>query len=129
MVQVSIFGLRASLAPVRQALSDAIHHAVMQSLAYPSARRFHRFMMLEREDFVFPADRTDRYTLIEIKLFEGRAPAVKKALLNALYDQIIARTGIMPEDVEIILVEMPKQDWGIRGRAGDEIGRDYRVEL
>ena len=129
MLQVSIFGLKQSLTPVRQSLSDAIHRAVMQCLAYPSAKRFHRFIMMEREDFMFPADRTDRYTIIEIKLFEGRAPAVKKRLLTALYDEILTRTGIMPEDVEIILIETARQDWGIKGQPGDEVGQSYRVEL
>ena len=129
MVQVSIFGLKSSLAPVRQPMSDAIHRAVMQCLAYPSAKRFHRFIMMEAEDFMFPADRTDRYTIIEIKLFEGRAPAVKKRLLAALYDEILSRTGIMPEDIEIMLLETPRQHWGIRGQVGDEIGLGYRVEL
>jgi hypothetical protein len=39
---------------------------------------------------VFPADRSDRYTLVEISVFEGRSAEVKKALIRALYHRVPA---------------------------------------
>jgi hypothetical protein len=53
MAQVTIFGLREQLAPIRSVLSGAIHAAVMDALAYPADKRFHRFILLDREDFLF----------------------------------------------------------------------------
>ena len=129
MAQVTVYGLDAQLSPIRSALSDAIHAAVMDALAYPPEKRFHRFIRLEREDFVFPADRSERYTIIEISLFEGRSVEAKKRLIGGLYERIPVATGITPQDIEITIHETPRHNWGIRGQPGDEIGLTYRVDV
>lgn len=129
MAQVTIFGLRHRLEPVRPVLSEAIHAAVVEALRYPPEKRFHRFIHLDPADFLFPADRSDRYTIIEISLFAGRSPETKKRLIRCLYDRIAALAGIAPRDVEITLFETPRHAWGIRGMPGDEIGLGYQVEV
>jgi phenylpyruvate tautomerase PptA (4-oxalocrotonate tautomerase family) len=129
MAQVKVYGLRPHLLPVRAVLSDAIHAAVVAAFAYPAGKRFHRFFHLEREDFVFPADRSDRYTILEISVFEGRSVEAKKALIRELCARIPAATGILPADLEITITETPRHAWGIRGMPGDEIGLDYKVEV
>ncbi|MBU8536834.1 tautomerase family protein [Falsiroseomonas tokyonensis] len=129
MAQVKIYGRRATLAPLRTALSDAIHAAVMQALAYPAEKRFHRFIGLDAEDFIHPPDRSAHYIIIEISLFEGRSPEAKKALIRGLFARIPEATGITPQDIEITLQESPRSAWGIRGLPGDEIGLDYKVEV
>ncbi|MCG4262162.1 tautomerase family protein [Acetobacter senegalensis] len=129
MAQVKVFGLRSTLDPVRAVLSDAIHRAVMEALAYPPEKRFHRFFGFNDGDFFYPSDRSDRYVIIEISMFEGRSPAAKKALIRALYQHIPDTTGITPQDIEITLFETPRGAWGIRGLSGDEIGLNYTVEV
>lgn len=129
MAQVKVFGLRSPLDPVRAVLSDAIHRAVMEALAYPPEKRFHRFFGFNDGDFFYPSDRSDRYVIIEISMFEGRSPATKKALIRALYQHIPDMTGITPQDIEITLFETPRGAWGIRGLPGDEIGLNYKVEV
>ena len=129
MAQVRIYGLRASLADRRPALSRAIHDAVVRTLQYPPEKRFHRFLALEPEDFLFPADRSADYTIVEISMFQGRTVEAKKALVRALFDNIERETGIAPQDVEITLFETPRENWGIRGCSGDELGLGYKVEV
>ncbi len=129
MAQVKIFGLRSTLDPLRSMLSEAIHAAVMEALAYPPEKRFHRFIALDAADFLYPPDRTDQYLIIEISMFEGRSPEAKKSLIRALYRQIAQATGIAPQDIEITLFETPRSSWGIRGMPGDEIGLNYKVEV
>jgi phenylpyruvate tautomerase PptA (4-oxalocrotonate tautomerase family) len=129
MAQVKIYGLRRALDGHRAALSNAIHAAVMEALAYPAEKRFHRFMPLDDADFVFPSDRSERYTIIEISLFEGRSVEAKKLLVRRLYERIAERTGIAAQDVEITIFETPRHAWGIRGLPGDEVGLNYKVEV
>ena len=129
MAQVKIYGLRRRLEPVRAALSDAVHAAVVEAFHYPRQKQFHRFIQLDDADFVFPADRSDRYTIVEISVFEGRSTEVKKALIRKLFERIAAATGIPPQDVEITISETPRHAWGIRGTPGDELGLDYKVEV
>ncbi len=129
MAQTRIFGLREELAPIRNTLSDTIHSCVVDALAYPPDKRFHRFFPLEREDFVHPPDRSDRYIIIEISMFEGRTAEAKRALIRLLIQRIHQNLGIDPRDVEITLFESPIQNWGLRGAVGDEITLPYSVNV
>lgn len=129
MSQVKIFGLRTALDACKEALSDAIHAAVTEALDYPAEKRFHRFIGLDRSDFIHPSDRSERYTIIEVSMFEGRSVEAKKALVRALYRRIPEATGIAPQDIEITVFETPRHAWGIRGLPGDEIGLNYKVEV
>jgi phenylpyruvate tautomerase PptA (4-oxalocrotonate tautomerase family) len=129
MAQVKIFGLRSSLDEVRTDLSGAIHSAVMEAFAYPAEKKFHRFIGIDRADFIYPSDRSDRYIIIEFSIFEGRSIEAKKLLIRRLYDLIPQQTGILPQDIEITIFETPRHAWGIRGLPGDEVGLTYKVEV
>lgn len=65
--------------------------------------RFHRFIALEPEDFIHPADRSRPYTVIEMSMFEGRSPDAKRELIRKLFARIEQRCGIAPQDVEMNL--------------------------
>ena len=129
MAQTKIYGLRQHLAPLRDRLSDTIHSCVVDALEYPKDKRAHRFFPLEREDFRYPPGRTERYTIIEISMFEGRSVEAKKRLIRLLFERLERECGIMPVDVEVTIFETPKHNWGIRGVPGDELVLDYRVEV
>lgn len=129
MAQVKVYGLAGRLRPIRSALSDAIHGCVVEALAYPADKRFHRFFPLEAEDFVHPPDRTDAYTIVEISMFEGRSVEAKKQLVRLLFERLEAACGIEPNDLEITIAETARYNWGIRGLPGDELGLGYKVEV
>jgi phenylpyruvate tautomerase PptA (4-oxalocrotonate tautomerase family) len=129
MAQVTIYGLKGTLGPRREALSDAIHDAMMAAFGVPREKRFHRFVHLEREDFIHPADRSDDYTIVEISAFEGRSTAAKRLLINELYVRAQERAGIAAQDLEITLFETPRGNWGIRGKPGDELELPYTITV
>ena len=129
MAQIKIYALHSTIQQYRQLLSDAIQQAVITALSYPPEKKFQRFIALQPEDFIYPADRSQHYTIIEISMFEGRSIEAKKALIRALYINIQQATSISVQDVEITIVETPKANWGIRGLPGDELSLGYRVEV
>ncbi|MBO1740384.1 tautomerase family protein [Leifsonia sp. TF02-11] len=129
MAQVVVYAKRATIDAHRQSLSDAIHGAVMSALAYPPDKRFQRFIALDDPDFVYPADRGDAYTIIEISLFDGRSDEAKRSLITKLFERIPAATGIAPHSIEITLTETPKVNWGIRGVNAADLALDYRVDV
>jgi phenylpyruvate tautomerase PptA (4-oxalocrotonate tautomerase family) len=129
MAQIVVYGRRSAIAERRTALSDAIHGAVMQALEYPEEKRFHRFVPLDDEDFIHPADRGPEYTIIEISLFEGRSEAAKRELIAELFSRVEREAGIAPHSLEITLTETPRVNWGIRGANGADLGLGYRVEV
>jgi phenylpyruvate tautomerase PptA (4-oxalocrotonate tautomerase family) len=129
MAQIKIFGLKSSLAKHAEALSFAIHGAVMEALAYPVDKRFHRFIALDKDAFFYPDDRSENYTIIEIAMFEGRSIDAKKLLIKLIFENIDREVGIGPADVEITISETPRHNWGIRGKPGDELSLDYKVDV
>ena len=129
MAQVKIYGLSPNIAQRREAISRAIHQAVMSALSYPAEKKFHRFVTLSEENFIYPADRSERYIIIEISIFEGRSVAAKKALIRELFVQLESVADIAAHDIEITITETPKENWGIRGLPGDELTLGYTVEV
>lgn len=129
MAQIKIYGLRTTLDQHRAALAEAIHGAVMSALQYPQEKRFQRYIALDPADFLFPDDRSSQYLIIEISLFEGRSTHARKDLIRQLFQHIGERTGIRAHDIEITLFETPRENWGIRGVPGDELGLNYTVEV
>jgi phenylpyruvate tautomerase PptA (4-oxalocrotonate tautomerase family) len=131
MAQIKIYGIGEYLNPIKERMSAAIHACVVEALQFPPDKRAHRFFPLDRSDFYMPAGqgRTDRYTIIEISLFEGRTAQTKKRLIHLLFARLDAELGIAAADVEITITETPRQNWGFRGQAGDETGLDYKVEV
>ncbi|RKS77814.1 tautomerase-like protein [Motilibacter peucedani] len=127
MAQVKVYGLASVLAPSRAAVSDAVHAALVEGLGIPADKRFHRFFPLAPEDFVHPAGRSERYTIVEVLLFAGRSEQAKKKAYAALY-RGFAALGTAAEDLEVVLIETPRVDWAIRGVPGDELALSYAVE-
>jgi phenylpyruvate tautomerase PptA (4-oxalocrotonate tautomerase family) len=129
MAQVKVFGVRDRLSPIKAQLSDVIHSCVMDALQYPADKRAHRFFPLDPADFFYPAGRTDRYTIVEFSMFEGRSVAAKKQLIRLLFERVHRACGISPTDLEITIIETPKSNWGFRGLPGDEHALDYKVDV
>ncbi|RZF49476.1 tautomerase family protein [Acinetobacter halotolerans] len=129
MSQIKIYALRQTLEHFKIQLSDAIHHALVTSLNYPVEKKFQRFIALEPTDFIYPNDRSDNYTIIEISMFEGRTTQAKKQLIQTIFSNIHQQCGISPQDIEITIFETPKSHWGIRGQNADELQLNYQVNV
>jgi phenylpyruvate tautomerase PptA (4-oxalocrotonate tautomerase family) len=129
MVQIKIYGLKDHLAPLKEQFSDVLHACAVEALHLPPDKRFHRFFLLDSSDFVFPKDRSSRYTILEISLFEGRSVETKKQFIHSLFARLHEELLIPPQDLEITIFETPPQNWGIRGLPGDELHLNYRVNI
>lgn len=129
MAQIKIYGIKEHLNQIKDKLSDTIHSCLVEAMSLPADKKFHRFFPLERSDFFFPADRSENYTIIEISMFEGRSVETKKQLIRLLLEKIGKELNIAAEDIEITIFETPKHNWGIRGKPGDELVLNYKVEV
>ncbi|RJG48695.1 tautomerase family protein [Motilimonas pumila] len=126
---VIIYGQRHALTPIKGLLSDTIHHVMQQVLGLPEGKRAHRFISLDSDDFYYPSDRSERYTVIEVNMMQGRSVATKKRLIKTLFELIEQEVGIAPIDVEITLQEQPEHCWGFRGMTGDEAKLNYSIKV
>lgn len=129
MAQIKIYARRSLLQQRRPLISQAIHAAVVSALHYPQDKQFHRFFPMDEGDFIHPADRSERYTIIELSMFEGRSHATKRGLIQALFENLKHMAGIESQDVEITLFETPRVNWGIRGMNGEDMALGYSVRV
>jgi phenylpyruvate tautomerase PptA (4-oxalocrotonate tautomerase family) len=129
MAQVKVYGLQTHLNPIKTQLSEVIHQCLVEAFKLPRDKKFQRFILLGVEDFLFPADRSEKYTIIEIFMFEGRSVETKKRLMGLLYELLAASFDITARDLEIVMIETPQHNWGIRGLPGDELALNYAVNV
>ncbi len=129
MAQVKIYALASTLSGQREKLSDTVHSCLVDAFALPEDKRFYRFFPLANKDFIFPAGRSERYTILEISMFEGRSDEAKKRLIRLLFERFTAKLGYDVSDLELTLTETPRTNWGIRGLPGDELELSYKVEV
>lgn len=127
MAQVKVYALASNLGMSKAKLSSVVHGCLVEALGIPEDKKFQRFFPLTADDFFYPADRSSRYTVLEIQLFEGRSVEAKKRLIRLLYGRFTAELGYDENDLEINLIETPLENWGVRGRTGDELS--YKVEV
>ena len=126
---IIIYGIKEQLNPIKARMSDIIHQCMMDVLGMPEGKRAHRFVPLNKDDYYYPEDRTDQYTVLEINMMEGREIETKKALINALFKRFEEQLSISPIDLEITIKEQPAHCWGFRGVTGDEAKLNYKVNV
>ena len=79
MAQIKIYGLAKHLNNVKTELSKTIHQTIVDVLSFPKEKRFHRFITFEQDYMLFPEDKSEQYTIIEIMMMEGRTVETKKS--------------------------------------------------
>ena len=110
-------------------ICDAVHAAMKEALLIPQHDRQIRYLEHAPEDFQVPPGKTENYTLVEITLFQGRSMEAKRTLYQAIVRNL-ASLGIAPEDVIIVLIESPSENWGIRGGIpASEVDLGYRIDV
>ena len=129
MAQVKIYGLKESIQKIKNQLSDVVHYCIVEALKFPKDKRFHRFFMMDREDMIFPDYKTTSYTIIEITLMSGRSVEAKKRLIKMLFKELEKELSITPNDLEVVILEVPPVNFGFRGVCGDEIELSYKIEV
>ncbi|WP_368489566.1 tautomerase family protein [Clostridium sp. BJN0013] len=129
MSQIKVYDLKNNLNNIKGKLSEVIHPCVVDVFQMPGDKRFYRFFPLDREDFYFQTNRTEKYTITEVSIFEGRTTEAKKKLIKLLLERIQEELNIMPNDIELTIFETSSHNWGIRGLPGDELSLNYNIEI
>jgi phenylpyruvate tautomerase PptA (4-oxalocrotonate tautomerase family) len=81
--------------------------------------------------FACPPERAkpDLYTHVSIDAFAGRSLDAKRALYRTIVLNIEA-LGIPRDHVKIVLREIPRENWGIRGgQAGCDVELGFKVDV
>ncbi len=93
---------------------SGIHNALLESFKIPEDDKNFRIMEFEKEDYVLPPGKSEKYILIEMTIFPGRSIDAKRLLYRRVVENL-NQLGIDPKDIFIILYEEPLDNWGVRG--------------
>ncbi|MBS2962923.1 tautomerase family protein [Actinocrinis puniceicyclus] len=116
----------------RKAISDAIHAAMVETLAVPDDDRFHFFHefpegSLFHEDVVFGLPRSERLMCVTLS-FNIRTAETKSALFESLVKHLQEIARVPREDVAFRILETARENWWAAGRTVDpNTGYDKRM--
>ena len=120
---------RNRTASEKGAVCEAVHSAMREALLIPEHDRQIRYIEYVPEDFQVPPGKTEDYTLVELTIFQGRSMDAKKNLYQAVVRNL-GSLGIAPEDVFIVLIESPPENWGVRGGVpASEVDLGFKIEV
>lgn len=113
------------------AISDAVHEAMVTELDVPQRDRFQ--IITERspaylrfDPNYLDIDRDERFLLIRITLAAGRATEAKQAFYRRVAGLLAERTRMRTENLAVVMIENGREDWSFgRGQASYvELPRD-----
>jgi 4-oxalocrotonate tautomerase len=99
-----------------RAVGDAVHQAMVETIAVPPLDRFQLITEHPADGLVYdPAylgiPRSDGVVFVQITLNAGRTLEQKRALYARIAALARERAGVRPEDVLVSLVEVPRENW------------------
>ena len=113
------------------AISDAVHEAMVAELDVPRRDRFQLITdrakgCLRFDRNYLDIDRDEEFLLIRITLSAGRTTEAKQAFYRRLAGLLAERIGMRTENVAVVMVENEREDWSFgRGQASYlELPRD-----
>jgi phenylpyruvate tautomerase PptA (4-oxalocrotonate tautomerase family) len=78
---------------------------------------------------IIPTGRSERFTRIAIALFAGRSLEAKRALYRSIVRNVAA-LGVPENDIKIILLDVPLENWGIRGGVpASEVDIGFKIDV
>jgi phenylpyruvate tautomerase PptA (4-oxalocrotonate tautomerase family) len=113
------------------AIIESVQRALTESLHLPEWDRNVRLIEHPPHRFAAPSNKgqPDRFTMISIDLFAGRSRDAKRALYRGIVEGL-APLGIPPDHVTIVLRDVPRESWGIRGgQPASEVELGFPVDI
>ena len=110
---------------------EAVHGALREAFKIPANDRCIRLVVHEPHRFECPPDREspELYTHVSLDAFAGRTLEAKRSLYRRIVENLES-LGIPRDHVKVLLREIPREDWGIRGgQAGSDVELGFQVEV
>jgi len=104
-------------AAYRQAIFDSLYRALREALDVPEDDQFMTITEHDAANFRYGrylgVARSDDLLYIQVVVFDTRTPEQKKALYRRAVELLGESPGIRPEDVFIIVLQAPKENWSL----------------
>ena len=113
------------------AMMESVHKALRDAFKIMPTDRNVRLVVHEPHRFACPPDRQkpEYYTHISIDAFAGRSIDAKRNLYRSIV-QNLGEFGIPRDHVKIMIREIGKENWGIRGgQAACDVDLGFKVDV
>jgi phenylpyruvate tautomerase PptA (4-oxalocrotonate tautomerase family) len=110
---------------------ESVQRALIEGFKIPDDDRCVRLVSHEPHRFICPQAKPQPslYTVVTVFAFAGRSLDAKRNLYRAIVRNL-SDEGIPPDHVKILLVEIPRENWGLAGgQVGSEIDLGFKVEV
>lgn len=107
---------------------EAVHAALVAGILIPEGDRCVRLVEYDDDAFIVAADKGPRYCVIEICMFVGRSTDAKRRLYAELTSRL-APFGLAVQDLKVIVHDVPRENWGLRGLPASEIELGFKVDV
>ena len=102
----------------KQAIAEAIHRALVDSIQMPEDELFNLVTEYQAEDFFYSRSfngiaRSDNLVVVEITMRRGRSDAMKKTLYANIAKNLESMAAVSPKDVFIFTHENDYSDWSV----------------
>ena len=118
-------------AEIECGLIDAVHLALQQAFKILPHDKHVRLIVHEPHRFACPPgkEKPESYIHISIDAFAGRSLDAKRALYRHIVENL-EPFGIPKDHVKILLREILKENWGIRGgQAGCDVELGFKIDV
>jgi phenylpyruvate tautomerase PptA (4-oxalocrotonate tautomerase family) len=113
----------------RRAVIEAVNRAFVDVLKVPDDSHPVRLSEYDSDAFLIPRQSSDSFTLVEATVYPGRTIETKRRLYARLISEL-GEVGLAAEDIRIILYEVPRENWGLKGGIpASEIDLGFKVEI
>lgn len=113
------------------AIMEAVHKALREAFQILPGDRNVRLLVHEPHRFACPParEKPEYYTHISIDAFAGRSLDAKRKLYRLIVKNL-EPFGIPNDHVKILIREITKENWGIRGgQAGCDVELGFKIEV
>jgi len=99
-----------------RALSDGIHHALVETFDVPPADRFHEIQQHEAGELIFDRNylagpRSDDFVIFAIRAGRPRSTEMRKAFFKRAAELLGEAPGLRKEDIMIIINSSDPDEW------------------
>jgi phenylpyruvate tautomerase PptA (4-oxalocrotonate tautomerase family) len=113
------------------ALMEAVHGALLSAFRILPGDRNVRLLVHEPHRFACPPQlaQPELYTHVTIDAISGRSLDAKRALYRTIVENLSV-LGIPKDHVKILLRDLPRENWGIRGgQAAIDVELGFKVDV
>jgi hypothetical protein len=114
---------------MREGVLNSVHEALVEVLQVPADDPKVWLTLPPHLDVsVHPASQNPPALLVQVTLFSGRSAQTKERLHRTIAQNLEA-VGVPANEVAVVMIESPRENWSVAGVPSDQVDLGFRVDI